>query len=117
MRPESTLTRKEKGTTLPKKSVGGRLAAFLIPLCPLIPKASDKEARLVKMAGSFLAVEATARLKKALFVKKKNAQLRTQGLPRMCYGCCYLFIAPPTCRKDLELLTIKTELDLYTESK
>lgn len=94
MRPESTLTRKEKGTTLPKKTVGGRLAAFLIPLCPLIPKASDKEARLVKTAGSFLAVEATARLKKALFVKKKCPS-RNSGLAENVLWLL-LFIYSPT---------------------
>lgn len=35
----------------------------------------------------------------------------------MCYGCCYLFISPPTSRKDLKLLTIKTELDLCMGSR
>lgn len=36
---------------------------------------------------------------------------------RMCPGCCSSFTPAPTSRKDCELLTIKTELDLCTERR
>ena len=80
---------------------------------PAPPKASDRRATLVRAAGGFLGEEAITYLKKALY---KNAPLGTRSLQRMCYGCCYLFIPPPTSQKDLKLLTIKTEPGLCTES-
>lgn len=93
--PKSTLMRKKK-ELLFQRSVGGQLAAFLIPPCPFIPKPSDRDAsraKAPKSPRSGSSCPSTSSLWKAL-----------APWPSACKGC----VLAAALRSHLRLLPERT---------